>query len=206
LGKLINAEPLLILTGLTSVQPAAQPATIIDFLCDWAKENGVIVRSRIPTEKKVLAAIMCASGYTYRDASRTLGGISHVAVHDAHKSMMAALPPLEKKRREVNIEENMADLNNDTKAVIWLARDEDSGEILSFRCSTTRSPMDQRKFIDSVLAVCTERPLLRVESGSNYPTSLRQLDLYFQIVPTGTPIRKRITNFFLGGSEPKPKT
>lgn len=190
---------------MTSAEPAAQPVSIIDFLSGWAKDNGVIQRSRIPTEKKVLAAIMCASGYTYRDASKVLGGISHVAVHDAHKSVMAALPPLQKKRREVNIEENLADLNNETKAVIWLARDEDSGEILSFRCSTTRSPMDQKKFIDSVLSVCTERPLLRVERGSSYPNSLRQLDLYFQIVPSGTPIRKRITNFFLGGSEPKPK-
>jgi hypothetical protein len=191
---------------LTSAEPAAQPVSIIDFLSGWARENGVIQRSRIPTEKKVLAAIMCASGYTYRDASKVLGGISHVAVHDAHKAVMAALPPLQKKRREVNIQENLADLNAETKAVVWLARDEDSGEILSFRCSTTKSPMDQKKFIDSVLAVCTERPLLRVERGSSYPNSLRQLDLYFQIVPGGTPIRKRITNFFLGGSEPKPRS
>ena len=191
---------------MTSAEPAPQSVSIIDFLSGWARENGVIQRSRIPTEKKVLAAIMCASGYTYRDVSKILGGISHVAVHDAHKSVMAALPALQKKRREVNIEENLADLNSETKAVVWLARDEDSGEILSFRCSTTRSPMDQRKFIDSVLSVCTERPLLRVERGSSYPNSLRQLDLYFQIVPTGTPIRKRITDFFLGGSEPKPKS
>ncbi len=191
---------------MTSAEPAAQPITIIELMSGWARDNGVILRSRIPAEKKVLAAIMCASGYTYRDTSKILGGISHVAVHDAHKNLMAALPPLQKKRREVNIEENVVDLNAETKAVIWLARDEDSGEILSFRCSTTRSPMDQKKFIDSVLSVCTERPLLKVERGSSYPNSLRQLDLYFQIVPTGTPIRKRITSFFLGASEPEPKT
>lgn len=191
---------------MTSAEPAAQSITIMQFLSDWARYKGVILRSRIPSEKKVLAAVMCASGYTYRDASKILGGISHVAVHDAHKSVMAAMTPLEKKRREVNIEENTVDLNSEVKAVIWLARDEDSGEVLSFRCSTTRSPMDQKKFIDSVLSVCTERPLLKVERGSNYPNSLRQLDLYFQIVPTGGPIRSRITSFFLGGSEPKPKS
>lgn len=189
---------------MTTAQPTAQPVTIVEFLSGWARDNGIIQRSRIPTEKKVLAAVMCASGYTYRDASKILGGISHVAVHDAHKSVMAALPPLPKKRRLVNIEENSINLNGETKAVIWLARDDDSGEILSFRCSTTRSPQDQRKFVDSVLAVCTERPLLKVGRGTNFPNSLRQLDLYFQIVTSTTPIRKRITNFFLGGSEPKP--
>ena len=115
---------------MTSAEPAAQPITIIEFMSGWARDNGVILRSRIPAEKKVLAAIMCASGYTYRDTSKILGGISHVAVHDAHKTLMAALPPLQKKRREVTIEENVVDLNAETKAVIWLARDEDSGEIL----------------------------------------------------------------------------
>jgi len=92
---------------LTSVPPP----TIIEFLSAWAKDNNVIKRSRIPTEKKVLGAILCSSGYTYRDASKLLGGISHVAVHDAHKSMTAALPPLERKRRLVGIEENTAYLN-----------------------------------------------------------------------------------------------
>ncbi len=114
-----------------------------------------------------------------------LGGISHVAVHDAHKSVMAALPPLEKKRRLVTIEENVAYLNSETQGVIWMARDADSGEILSFRCSVSRSPQDGKKFIDSVLAVCTDRPLLRVGRGPNFPHSLRSLDLYFQIDTIG---------------------
>jgi len=101
---------------LTSVPPP----TIIEFLSAWAKDNSVIKRSRIPTEKKVLGAILCSSGYTYRDASKLLGGISHVAVHDAHKSMTAALPPLEKKRRLVGIEENTAYLNATLQGVVWI--------------------------------------------------------------------------------------
>jgi len=185
---------------LTTAPP---PQTIIEFLSVWARDNGIIQRSRIATEKKVLAAVLCASGYTYRDASKMLGGISHVAAHDAHKAVMAALPELKKQRRLVDIEENVVNLNTETKAVIWLARDADSGEILSFRASVTRSPQDQKKFIEAVLAVCTERPLLTVGRGPSFPNSLRQLDLYFQIVTTATPIRQRISNFFLGGSEPK---
>jgi hypothetical protein len=185
---------------LTSAPP---PPTIVEFLSGWAKDNNVIKRSRVPAEKKVLAAVMCASRYTYRDTSKMLGGISHVAVHDAHKSMMAAMPPLERKRRLVTIEENIAYLNSDVQAVVWMARDVESEEILAFRCSVTKSPEDGKKFIESVLAVCVDRPLLRVGRGPNFPHSLRSLDLYFQIDTSGTPIRQRISNFFLGGSEPR---
>lgn len=182
---------------------APAPPTIIEFLAGWVKEKNIVKRSRIPTEKKVLAAVICASGYTYRDASRILGGMSHVAVHDAHKAIMKSFPPLEKKRRLVTIEENPANLNKEIQGVIWLARDADSGEILSIRCSISGSPQDGKKFIDSVLAACTERPLLRVGRGPNFPKSLRSLDLYFQIDTTPT-MRQRITKFFFGSSEPKP--
>jgi transposase-like protein len=163
----------------------------------WAKHNYIIKRSRIPIEKKVMAVILCASGYSYRDVSKMMGGMSHVAVHNATKTVMSALP-LEKKRRLVAIEENALHLNGQTEGVVWMARDADSGEILAFRCSVNRSPQDGKKFIDSVLAVCTERPLLRVGRGPNFPHSLRSLDLYFQIDTSGTPMRQRISDFFLG--------
>ena len=144
---------------------------------------------------------MCLSGYTYRDASKVLGGISHVAVHDAHKSVVAAMTPIEKKDRTVTIEENPAYLNSGTQAVLWMARDADTGEILSLRCSVSRSPEDGKKFIHSVLAACNGRPLLRVGRGPNFPNSLKSLDLYFQI-DTSTRLREKISNFLLGGSEP----
>jgi len=182
---------------------APAPPTIIEFLSAWVKDKNVVKRSRIPTEKKVLAAVLSSSGVTYRDASKILGGISHVAVHDAHKSIVGALPPLDRKDRTVTIEENPANLNSTVTGVIWLARDADTGEILSFRCSLGGSPEDGKKFIDSVLAVCTDRPLLRVGRGPNYPKSLRSLDLYFRIDTSGSGnVRQRISNFILGGSEP----
>jgi len=188
---------------LTAPTSSSSP-TIIEFLSTWAKDKDVVKRSRIPTEKKVLAALMCASGFTYRDASKTLGGISHVAVHDAYKSVIAAMAPLAKKDRTVTIEENAAYLNSETPAVVWMARDVDTGEILSFWCSVTKSPADSKKFIESVLASCNDRPLLRVGRGPNFPHSLKYLDLYFRIDTSGTTkIRQRISNFFLGGSEPK---
>jgi len=178
------------------------PPTILEFLSVWAKDNYIIKRNRIPIEKKVMAVILCASGHSYRDASRILGGISHVAVHDAVKAVMTALPPPERKRRLVAIEENAVHVNSETQGVVWMARDVDSGEILAFRCSVSKSPQDGKKFIDSVLAVCTERPLLRIGRGPNFPHSLRSLDLYFQIDTSGTPMRQRISDFFMGSSEP----
>jgi hypothetical protein len=179
--------------------------TIVEFLSGWAKDANIIKRSRIPTDKKVLAAVLCASGYTYRDASKLLGGISHVAVHDAYKSMTGTMPHLEKKDRTVTIEENAVSLNSTTSGVIWMARDADSGEILAFRCSVTKSPQDGKKFIEAVLQACNGRPLLRVGRGPSYPNNLKALDLYFHIdtAPGTTKIRQRITNFFLGGSEPR---
>ncbi len=151
-----------------------------------------------------MAALLCASGFTYRDASRILGGISHVAVHDAYKSVMGAMPALQKKDRTVTIDENTAYLNAETQGVVWMARDADSGEILAVRCSLTKSPQDARKFIESVLASCNGRPLLRVGRGPDFPHNLKSLDLYFHIdTAAATRIRQRITNFFLGGSEPR---
>jgi transposase-like protein len=189
---------------LTSPAPPAQ-VTIIEFLSVWAKDKDIVKRSRIPTEKKMMAALLCLSGYTYRDTSKLLGGISHVAVHDAYKSVLAAMPPLQKKDRTVAIDENTAYVNANTQGVVWLARDADSGEILSMRCSLTKSPQDGTKFIESVLASCNGRPLLRVGRGPDFPHNLRSLDLYFHIdtAATTTKIRQRISNFFLGGSEAK---
>src|SRR2546430_2115953 len=116
--------------------------------------------------------------------------------------MAAALPPMEKKRRLVGIEENATYLNSTQQGVVWMASDLESGEILSFRCSASRSPEDGKKFIDSVLATCIGRPILRVGRGPNFPNSLRSLDLYFQIDTTRN-IRQRISNFFLGGAKPQ---
>jgi transposase-like protein len=185
---------------LTTTVPAPPP-TILEFLSQWAKDNYIVKRSRIPIEKKVMAVVLCASGYSYRNASKIMGGMSHVAVHNATKTVMSALPPLEKKRRLVAIEENAVYVSGQTQGVLWMARDVDSGEILAFRCSVTKSPQDGKKFIDSILAVCTERPLLRVGRGPSFPHSLRSLDLYFQIDTSGTPMRQRISDFFLGSSE-----
>ena len=183
---------------------APPPQTIVEYLSTWSKDKNIIKRSRIPAEKKVMAAVLCASGYTSRDASKMLGGISHVAVHDAYKAVAAALPPLERKSRTVSIEENRLFLNSTLQAVVWMGRDVDSGEILAIRCSLNGSPEDGKKFIESILQTCTGRPLLRVGRGPNFPHSLKSLDFYFKIDTKAANFRQRISAFFFGFS-PEPR-
>ena len=183
----------------------APPQSILHFVSDWAVGNGTFKRSKVPMDKKILGVFLSYSGFTYREAAKLLGGISHVAVHDAYKSVFGAFPRLQKKDRTVIIEENAAYLNSTTEGVIWMARDADSGEILALRCSVTKSPSDGRKFIESVLQSCNGRPLLRVGRGPGFPHSLKSLDYYFKIDTSGTQkFRQRISTFFFGGSEQKP--
>jgi putative transposase len=158
----------------------------------------VFKRSKVPSEKKVLAAILCSSGYSYRETAKLLGDMSYVAVHNAYQVLSNNLPIPDKKRRLVSIDENQTKLNTQT-IVLWLARDAVTGEVLSFRCSMSGSPKDRQAFIDSVLAFCSQRPLLQVGRGPNYPKVLKNLDLYFQIETTpNASIRERIGRFFLG--------
>jgi len=196
-GIVPDSSPRHFVTGFQKKLADEPPPSIIQFVSDWAVANGVFKRSKVSTEKKVLGTFLCLSGYTYRDASSLLGGISYVAVHDAYKGFVGALPKLKRKRRLVGIDENFAYLNSDRDCVLWMAKDVDTGEILSLRCSITRSAEDRKKFIDSVLGVCVDRPLLRVGRGPSFPHTLTNLDLYFQIDTTPT-IRQRIGKWIMG--------
>jgi len=81
---------------------------------------------------------------------------------------------------------------------LWLARDVDSGEILTFHASPTASAEDGARFLASVGAQCANRPYLRLGSGSNFPRGLVNLDLYFQFTPVPTLI-ERIERLFRVG-------
>jgi len=180
---------------------ADAPPTVTRIVSEWALAKGIFRRNKVPAEKKVLASILCASGFSFREASKLLGGLSYVAVHDAYSAVADALPhPDNRRRRCIVIDETHARLNGHN-AVFWLARDVDSGELLTFRCSLTGSPEDGAKFVNSVLQFSSERPLLRVGRGPNYPRALRNLDLQFQIDTTPSTvsgIRQKIGKWFLG--------
>jgi hypothetical protein len=63
---------------------------------------------------------------------------------------------------------------------VWLARDVDSGEIMSFRASPGASADDGMRFLADIASQCTNKPLLRMGHGPNSPRGLLNLDLYFQ--------------------------
>ncbi len=167
---------------------------------DWATSKNIFRRNKVPLEKKVVAGILCASGFSFRQASKLMGGLSYVAIHDAYIALMSVLPsPGKKYRRCVAIDESRERFNG-RNAFFWLARDVDSGELLTFRCSLTGAPEDGAKFVGSVLQFCSSRPLVRVGRGPNYPRGLKNLDLQFQIdtTPSGpSTIRQKIGKWFL---------
>jgi len=175
----------------------APPQSILQFVSDWAVGKGVFKRSKVPMDKKILGVFLSYSGFTYREAAKLVGGISYVAVHDACKSFQITLPKLLPTSRTVSIEENVVNLNSERKGILWLARDVDAGDILSMRCSMEGSEEDRKRFIDSVLAVCTGRPLLRIGRGPSFPHNLSNLDYYFQIDTTPS-IRQRLGKWIMG--------
>ena len=137
-------------------------------------------RNRVPVTKKVVAAALCNSGYSYRDVSRMIGGISYVAARDAYFSLLTSLPKDEKRpRRSVAIDGS--DVNVGGKNYhLWLARDVDSGEIMTFHASPNASTEDGARFLAAVAAQCSNTPSVKLGTGRNHPHGLANLDLYFE--------------------------
>jgi len=47
----------------------------------------VFQRNKVPLEAKVLAALTCFADLSYRNASKLIGGLFYVAVHDAFTAL-----------------------------------------------------------------------------------------------------------------------
>ena len=134
----------------------------------------------MPVTKKVVAAALCNSGYSYRAVAEMLGGMSYVAARDAYFSLLTSFPKIGRRfRRSVAVDGS--DVWVDGKPYqLWLARDVDSGEIMSFQASPAASAEDGARFLSNVAALSENRPILRLGLGSNSPRGLINLDLYFQ--------------------------
>ncbi|HEV2138482.1 MAG TPA: hypothetical protein VGR53_06540 [Nitrososphaerales archaeon] len=136
-------------------------------------------RNRVPVTKKVVAAALCNSGYSYRDVARMVGGISYVAARDAYFSLSTSLPKEERKsRRTVAIDGSDVVVGGNTYH-LWLARDVDSGDIMTFQGSPDASADDGARFLATVAAQCDNTPFVRLGTGPNSPRGLTNLDLYF---------------------------
>lgn len=160
--------------------PAYGPLSV---LVGWASSGHAFKRNRVSQVRKVLAAALCNSGYSYRDVAGMVGGMSYIAVRDAYISVVTCLPEVQKAhRRAVAIDG--ADVSfGDREFHLWLARDIDSGSILTFQASPGASVEDGARFLSMVASQCENRPLLRLGHGDNQPKGLVNLDLYFTTEP-----------------------
>jgi hypothetical protein len=171
----------------------------LSVLSQWATSIHAYRRNRVPVAKKVLAAALCNSGYSYRDVAKMLGGMSYIAARDAYFALVTSLPRERRVfRRCVAIDGSDVPMNERLYHV-WLARDVDSGEIMSFQASPDASVDDGAKFLAGVAAQCENRPLLRLGTGPNHPKGLMNLDLYFQTAPAQSFIT-RLGRLILGSA------
>jgi putative transposase len=152
----------------------------LSILTKWALSMHAFRRNRVPVTKKVVAAALCNSGYSYRDVARMLGGISYVAARDAYFSLLTSLPKDERRYRK-SVAIDGSDVNIGGRVYhLWLARDVESGEIMTFQASPDASSDDGARFLAAVAAQCANTPFVRLGEGSNTPRGLANLDLYFQ--------------------------
>jgi transposase-like protein len=170
----------------------------LSILTQWALSVHAFRRNRVPVVKKVIAAALCNSGYSYRDVSSTMGGISHIAARDAYLALVTSLPrEVKRYRREVAIDGVDVTVGKGSYH-LWLARDVDSGEILTFQASPDASADDGTRFLSVVASQCENKPILKIGYGSNRPRGLINLDLYFTSAPSqpSLSIMTRLGRFF----------
>ncbi|HEV2225378.1 MAG TPA: hypothetical protein VGR56_01075 [Nitrososphaerales archaeon] len=162
-------------------QPILRPQTSpMAILAQWAFSMRAFKRNRVPITKKVVAAALCNSGYSYRDVARMVGGISYVAARDAYFSLMTSLPKEEKKSRRTIAIDGSDVIVGGNMYHLWLARDVDSGEIMTFQGSPGASAEDGARFLAAIAAQCLNTPFVRIGEGPNSPRGLANLDLYFR--------------------------
>jgi putative transposase len=184
----------------TSFDPlTSRQRSPLSILSEWAVSVRAFQRNKVPVAKKVIAAALCNSGYSYRDVSRMLGGISYIAARDAYISFMTSLPKEEKKyRKAVAIDGSDVSIGG-RQFHLWLARDIESGEIMSFQASPDASAEDGARFLADVGSQCVNRPSLQLGEGPNRPRGLMNLDLYFLTKPSQS-IITRLGRLILKGN------
>ena len=168
-------------------------------MSEWAVSMHAFRRNKVSVSKKVLAAALCNSGYSYREVARMLGGMSYVAARDSYFSFMTSLHREERKYRRAVAIDGCDVMMGGSSYHLWLARDVGSGEIMAFQASPDASAEDGSKFLASVGAQCINKPLLRLGMGPNHPRGLVNLDLYFQLAPNQSLIT-RLGRLILGSA------
>lgn len=161
---------------------------------------GAFKRNRAPSEKKVIAAALCNTGYSYRAVASMLGGISYIGARDAYVAILTSLPEVKRReRREVALDGEDIDLDG-KKFHLWLARDVGTGEIMTFHASPGPTAEDGARFLAEVGSMCTNKPIVKLGSGDRAPKEIANLDLYFQRTPPPSIIERIGKLLFPGNS------
>jgi len=151
----------------------------LSVLVGWTSSGNAFKRNRVSKVRKVIAAALCNSGYSYRDVAGMVGGMSYIAVRDAYISVVTCLPDVKRAHRRVVAIDGTDVTLGEKQFHLWLARDVDSGNILTFQASPGASVEDGAKFLAVVASQCENKPSLRLGHGANQPKGLVNLDLYF---------------------------
>jgi transposase-like protein len=125
-------------------------------LLDVVKRAGVFKRNRTPLEVKVLAALLCFAGLSYRGVAKAVGGISYGLVYRAFTAIRDAKPE-RRHRRCIAVDETKVKIERRGEPIyvfLWAAGDVDTKEVLTFRASFTRSTLDAEIFLKQVLEYC----------------------------------------------------
>jgi len=153
-------------------------------LVDVVKRAGVFKRNRTPLETKVLAALLCFAGLSYRGVAKAIGGISYGLVYRAFTAIRDALPKPERRyRRCIAVDETKVKIERKGEPIylfLWAARDVDTKEVLTFRASFTRSTLDAEIFLKQVLEYCENKPLFLVDKGPWYREAFERLGLEYR--------------------------
>ncbi|MCX8191514.1 MAG: hypothetical protein N3F06_01745 [Nitrososphaerales archaeon] len=148
-------------------------------MMDRVKESGIFKRNKTPLEVKVLAAMLCYAGLSYRKTAKLLGSLSYMAVQRAFIALNNLPKPERRYRRYVAVDETKTKLGKG-QLFIWAVRDVDTKEILAYRASFTRSSLDVELLLKDVLRYCENKPLFLIDKGPWYQEAFKSLNLEYR--------------------------
>jgi len=154
----------------------------LSVLVDVVGRAGVFKRNKTSLEVKVLAALLCFAGLSYRGVAKAVGGISYGLVYRAFTAIRDALPKPERRyRRCIAVDEVKIERRGEPIYLfLWAARDVDTKEVLTFRASFTRSSLDAEIFLKQILEYCENKPLFLVDKGPWYREAFERLGLEYR--------------------------
>ena len=157
----------------------------------------VFQRNKKPVKLKVLSTLLYYAGLSYRVAAGFASvetPVSYEAVRLWRKRLREAAPKLKlKRRRVVAVDETKLKLIGE-QFYLWAAVDVDTHEVLAFKASWQRSSLDALIFMEEVLKLCSNKPLILVDKGPWYPWAFIQLGLKFRHMTFG--LRNTVEQWF----------